>query len=351
MNLTLEKLAHLWRNRRQIINEHADLKRRADDIYRIVERWESPENREAILDIPDNYGLAEKAGIPQQGWPNVKARLKNFYAARAELTPHTRQVDGVARFLHVESGRQEDLRLCSNRRFQEDSETSSTVPIPSNPESFLASYHFPFEIIRFLFSCQSPDQEPDFDLLRCSDPQLKGRDRFIIKFIWMIARRREVIPILSLRSFQNLAPVFRQLNGDVSWGGRSEDKWKLSFEDFTTAWHEISASLCQKITGGEPYTGLPPNEQLTLATFLFVVSLSDTAAKIRNALAMMQTGNKAMILLGPPGTGKTFSAKATAKQLFESRTPASPDGKVPAIELEEYRFRRQFTDPEDTAAN
>lgn len=337
VSLSFEKLRRLWKIRPSVVDHDSPIKRRAEQIYHILERWER--DKDSLLAIED-HGSPDDENIPTDSWNTVKERLRKFYDRHPDLKGHVGQVDEVADLLHLQD-RDGRFRVSSNAA--SDYERRNTEPTTfSAPETHFGSHNFPFEIIKFFFSC---NERSPFATLR----YFRER-RFIPKFIWMVATRENVIPIFSLRSFRELSPLFRTLEVDVDWGDRV-DRWELPLSDFVSVWPQVSNQLCRHITDRE-YSALNNKEKRELALLLFIASVSETTTK--NAFDMIQTGNRAMILYGPPGTGKTYIAQRLATQLLiqqeskeNARGPAG-SGSPEATLFEKSNFTKVFGDTDST---
>jgi Cdc6-like AAA superfamily ATPase len=330
MSINCEKLRQLWKNREQVLARETEIQKRAELIFGILDRWAL--DRDSVLAIGD-YGKPSDKEIPTDSWNGVKSRLNDFYASQPELKSFVRQVEDVSEFLHLQN-RDQRFRLSSDAGRDSQYETTALHPNRRNPEAHFASYNFPFEIIKFLFSCKT--QASLFTL------NLPFEGRYIPKYIWMVANSDKVLPILSLQSFRELSSLFRELMRSVDWGDGG-GRWALPLGEFIAAWPEVSNRLCRSITD-QNYSNLPEKEKRALAALLFVASVCQTTTK--NAFDMIRTGNQAMILYGPPGTGKTYYAKEVVKELLKQ--PQQGDGTealetpAPANDEEACRFTKTF---------
>ena len=70
--MNIEKLKHLWKNRKATINADSMAAIRVDKLYEMVENWEG--NREAITKLRVTSSPYEK-DIPKNFWPEVKRRM------------------------------------------------------------------------------------------------------------------------------------------------------------------------------------------------------------------------------------------------------------------------------------
>ena len=314
----IEKLKHLWRSGSSAANADSQCVRRAKNIYEIVEGWE---RCAAAIATIGSHPSPEEKGIPTNSWPKVKEELLKLYDSNEDLTPFRTQVDEIETLLLIANPRDARFRIASNAAPESAYETLSTVRIRTNPESYCASYNYPFEIIRFFLACKQ-------NLEEIEPLQYSAHSKFAPKFLWMLANRETAVPILSLASFFALAPLFGQIDKTGDWGDRG-NQWDLSLPDFASRWPGVSAKLAQQITG-QQYAALTADQKMDFAKLLFIASVTDTTTK--NALDMVKTGNQAIILYGPPGTGKTHQAQEVVKQLME-----------PGVsELEDCKFSNLF---------
>lgn len=289
MSLSLPKLQYLWKTPPA---SSAKVSQRLSQIEEIVGRWDQPKTTQPDFTASQT---AEEEGIPQSSWPTVKANLQQYYQRHEALKPYALQIEDVAQLIHVQ-GRDPHFRVSSNAAGESEYESETTSVLPSNPESFFVSYNFPFEIVRFYHSCKD---QPSMEALAFYKPQ-----RFLVKYLWMLANRDKYVPLFSLHSFWQVAPLLDPQLGDLE---------HLSLSEFIQVWPQASDTLCQQISG-KTYSQLSATEKVTLRNLLFTASLQ--AISTRNALDLLQKGNQALILYGPPGTGKTFSAKKIAQEML-----------------------------------
>lgn len=301
MSLSLLKLQRLWKHQPKI-PEH--IEKRFSRIIEIAERWDQCSSEIQKLRAAQS---ASELGFPDdQSWGAVKARQRVYFDQVDELKPHIILIEEVSDLLRLQSPRDAMFRVSSNAYDDSPHERINTSPTPRNPESHLASYNHPFEVIQFYLEC-AHNLQP-----RPRDEKLP-LSRFPYKFIWMIANRERCLPIFSLRSFQGIHRFIHELDPDKAWNEVCSDWWVLSLDRFIEVWPDTSDTLCQAVTG-QDYSTLSPEQKRKLQTLIFMSSLESTTTK--NAFDMVQTGNKALIFYGPPGTGKTYQAKKVAQQIL-----------------------------------
>ena len=314
MKPSLEKLQRLWNNRASLLRENSPAQQRANRLYALLEQWQ--QQHDQICTLPD-FPTPKAGDIPTDKWAVVKANFHRFYRDNPPLDDMEPQIEEIAEFLHLQQ-RDGAFRLSSQANSDSAHEVVNTEPTTFKaPETWFGSYNYPFEIIQYLLGCGKLALET----FRGYPPS-----RFIFKFLWMLARRAEVLPILSLRSFRSLAPLFKKYSSS-DWGAH-QGHWNLSLAEFQQQWPAVSNGLCQDITG-DPYHLLTAEKQRELTTILFIASVADTTTK--NGLEMLRTGNQAMIFYGPPGTGKTHHAQEVARELLElGRLPGKEEEETPS---------------------
>ncbi|MFZ4564376.1 MAG: McrB family protein [Bacteroidales bacterium] len=332
--MTIEKLRHHWKNRVEVIKDSANAKylKRTGDIFNAVEYLKQCNVEEAhniFKDVNNEAPHGDQSG----GWRKSHTVMTSqFPDVGGKKSPYSVYFENVVTLLNLDFNlvnfRNEDFRVSSNA--SNDYETSSTEPGRNNPESWFASYNWFYKIADFIKKCENA--QPD-NILTYVGEEVK-QNRFITKYLWMLANKDKYISILSLRSFYKLAPVLQGICKDsknevikdfANWGGNGN--WELDYKTFTEKWSIVSGLLSQKITNATDQINMEE-----LSRLLFIASLTDTPVKI--AADLLKTGNKAIILYGSPGTGKTYQAKEIIKQ-FRGQQDVSSDNSTDALDKQE----------------
>lgn len=306
MIISLEKLKKLWSGKGEF-----ELSR-VKDVLEILEKWDGHKNE--ILSMRQSFqGLPSdnKIGNYDGNWVSTKQRFEEF--EKNTIKPIYCTICDVDKLFHIgRSEKKSEFRIASNaapESFYERVNTNITI---QNQESWFGTHNWPFEIARYYFDSEIPkiptpirySEQPDKDI----PPQ-----KFVLKFLWMLANRNKYIPIFSIESFCKLLPVFSEVsNPKIDWGLKGEI-WNLNITTFQNTWIKFSDELSKNITG-KSYSRLNDVEKGKLMNMLFIASTKETTTK--NARDMLQTGNQAMIFYGPPGTGKTYQAKEVARELI-----------------------------------
>jgi 5-methylcytosine-specific restriction endonuclease McrBC GTP-binding regulatory subunit McrB len=92
----------------------------------------------------------------------------------------------------------------------------------------------------------------------------------------------------------------------------------LDFDEFVEAWPKVSDELFKTVTKetfAEDSDAVKKEKLSKFSRFLFVASLRETTT--RNALELVKTGNRAIIIYGPPGTSKTYESERVAVALIK----------------------------------
>jgi MoxR-like ATPase len=279
----LKKLYSLWPHREAIFKANVDAVARVEQVFEIASRWDGrvPE----LSDLPKPVD----AGIPVDNWTTVKQSIRNIY--QTHQFPNPDDIDEVDALLCISRPITNDrFRLSSNAPSKSNHETDNFYAGRTNTESYVGSYNYPFQIIRRYHAPSEPLEH-------------LPAGKFIAKFLWLLRNRDEYLPILSFASYLKLTA---DLKAEFPWIDRS-----VPIEEFREKWPAASSRIALAVTGKE-YSQLDPKERLDLTQLVFVTTINFTS--VRNALEMLDTGNRAMIFYGPPGTGKTWHARKIAAE-------------------------------------
>ena len=214
----------------------------------------------------------------------------------------------------IKGNRDPRFRVSSNAGGFSSFETFNTTCVQMNPDPWVYSYNYPWHIIAWMKDVRDRLMPKGLSYGKTDDRGETALEyRFVYKYLWMLACQ-DVIPILSLRSFVNLLPFFRDIWPDVA-GDSDEDfdkafgidenseRWKMSKVDFDREWRKLSNGILSVFGIDRTTLG---ETRLKLAAFLFAVSLTESSQQDLETL--LEKGNKAVVLYGPPGTGKTRAA-------------------------------------------
>lgn len=315
----LKKLHALWPLREAVFKNHPDVVSRVDQIFEIASRWDERFPEKSDLPKP------EDEGIPVDNWTSVKKLMREAYDRYQLSDPN--DIDDVDILLCISRPVADDrFRLSSNAESKSDYESGTFIAYRRNPEARVGSYNYPFQIIRRY-------HDPSEPLERLPDT------KFIAKFLWLLKERDKHLPILSFASYLKLAT---DLKPEFPWVDRS-----VPVREFRDKWPAVSSHIALTITGKE-YSQLDSKERLDLIQFVFMTTINFTS--VRNALDMLDTGNRAMIFHGPPGTGKTWHArKIAAEKLglegeeFKEASFSQSQGSHPSGCWEVIQFHPNYT--------
>lgn len=160
------------------------------------------------------------------------------------------------------------------------------------------------------------------DINKDKDKDGKCRDTGILHLIGLAAYRGLVNSDID---FQNKKVYYNDQNFDQK------------FQDFKKEWPEFSQAICNIITPED--TILDPNKYIPNYNFkydyinelslLLSIVLSKPQEMV-DTTELIESGNKALILWGPPGTGKTYTAKQIIRELLKLNDTDN---------LEDYKFK------------
>jgi Cdc6-like AAA superfamily ATPase len=229
------------------------------------------------------------------------------------------QIDAISTILNVPK-REKEFRLFSNTGENSNYETSTTTVGINTPDMYFISNNYFYNISKFISLSNNTEElmigtdnegkvplvlgwndSPNEDDIEKQKVILSKR--FVTKYLWMLGNKERVITIFSIQSFYNLqkSGLFKEY--DFELNSDSE------FDNFVSNWNSFSESLFNDLD-------INTNEdKLKFSQWLFKVSMTTT--DIKNISDLLQSGNKAVILWGPPGTGKTYESMEIVKELLE----------------------------------
>ena len=158
--------------------------------------------------------------------------------------------------------------------------------------------------------------------------------KFITKFLWMWANKDEVIHPIGLMAFRNFlnTEYGKEVLKAIDENHTPKNITNKKFDEFKTAWIKISDKILDdldisKNTDVEEKTKAIEN----ISKLISQVCIEET--DIKNISDLLTTGNQAVILWGPPGTGKTYESETVVKELLQVADKEDME--------EKYRFSRQ----------
>ncbi|MFP4332827.1 MAG: McrB family protein, partial [Campylobacterales bacterium] len=154
---------------------------------------------------------------------------------------------------------------------------------------------------------ENPNDENEQKLLEISSNKLETK--FITKFLWMLANRESVVHPISLMAFRNFldSDFGKEMLGQDC---TPESVTNMKLDDFKEAWKNISDKILESLA-----VEVNPENIKNISKLISQICIEET--DIKNISDLLTTGNRAVILWGPPGTGKTYESEAVVKELLE----------------------------------
>lgn len=335
MNLTKPKIENYYRQKKSIYLNKSDLSNRFDDISRIVDDF-------IELDLsPYTNRISKFTSFDEdilEG--NSKACYNNMIKKEPESKKHIE--DSWKLIAGYDKNNPKDkYRIISNNFTKPDYNgnlhTTGDMSIRINGN--FASNNYFFQIATFLQNAQNETTFNDLvnnskmvltwfgvkdlggknvtkqDAFNTSKELLKKR--FPTKFLWMWANKDKVIHPISLMAFRNFLNTTygKEILQATEKSYTPESITNMDFDKFKVAWKNISDNILEdfKIDNKTPAIS-------GLSKFISIISIEET--DIKNISDLLTTGNKAVILWGPPGTGKTFESMAVVEELLRIDRPS-----------------------------
>jgi hypothetical protein len=229
----------------------------------------------------------------------------------------------------------QEYRIKSNTRTSPNDNGSLITGINQFPSAHLADNNVFFRIIQTFQNMVTDQFDPkeSFVVLQWKDKNERNKETrslfcsilnylFLYKMLYSWAHCESMIPLFSLMEYQKLCQQSNQ--GKLKY---NDDNINQSYNDFKTNWavysHEIANNLDDENKNDKIFWN-------NLGKLLAVITLQEQ--DIQNIYDLIITGNKAIILWGPPGTGKTYQAKELVRIMLE--LPMNKDEQL----LDNYRY-------------
>ncbi len=363
MNLTKEKLLCLWNNREKIFKDkkNIELIQRFDAVKALFEEVEKNititknDGKYSINDTEikykdntspsQNYFGCEEDGISAEGAFNgVQNMMDKFPKDYQDIIKKVACVLGGFDF-NNNKYMNPAYRIISNRiKDNNDNGSIKSSGQFKHPSSNFADNNFFYVIIHTIkkikensFKCEESDvvlrwpgnvgenntyyKGLSLDEIKTSQREAL-RNRFPYKFFHMWTHRDSCIHLLSLMPYQKLAKC-----GDDC---KHEDpNIDMNFETFADTMQERGwQKYSEKIAGYIPEEKKGDKFWEEMSKLLSIVAINEDQS-IRNTEELLRTGNQAIILWGPPGTSKTYTAEMLVKSMLETE------------KLEDVKFPKQ----------
>ncbi len=183
------------------------------------------------------------------------------------------------------------LQSCKNNEAFEDCINKSKIVLTWRTDTYL-------------------EEEPD-NYFIASTERLKTR--FPAKFLWMWAKKDTVIHPISLMAFRNFlnTEYGKNILKVVNESYAPKEITNMQFDEFKMVWGKISDKILEDLVIDKT-----DNEAISkISKLISQISIEET--DIKNISDLLQTGNKAVILWGPPGTGKTYESMKVVEELLD----------------------------------
>lgn len=380
MNLTKEKLVALWNKREEIFGkpENNDLVERFDKLNElfnefqaikvevdeaqkniVVQKTGDESNKLEIQDIDCSY-----FGITKDWRDFCRDRTKGQEPVYLMTTQLSNNDDGWKRLIqdvgcllsgynfssdiHDGYKMKEEYRILSNKKIAYDDNGSLlTGGQYQAASSQLSGNNYFFWVLKTIEDIKTGAFNPQNSHLVLSYPKsgvLANEQnqknmlekRFPYKFFYMWTHRNEVIYPFSLKAYKNFIT-----QNDVSLRYGDDQAMNQKYDEFATKWKAYSDGIVKIITDSDSSTSLEPSTTIAELSKLISIIMVQEEMDIKNIRDLVETGNKAIILWGPPGTGKTYQATALVKEMLS--IPEKETEEENELELRKYGFPRKET--------
>ena len=369
MNLTKEKLLCLWNNREQIFKDkkNAEIIERFNAVRDLFEEVEKKEvtydetsravkiGEDVLKKVDRDSPSLEYFGSALDGWlvGSDKGGGRRNITNQMDLFPDYKDLvrelccvlTGMDFKSNVYDCRQYDkyLLLSNTSKKEHDNGALNTDKNSGWNAAHFGTNNYFFNVISTINQIKNDSFNPDESRMVLIWPGQTEKDwdkddakrenaekaqrkalkrRFPYKFFYMWTHRDSCIHLLSLMPYQKLAKC-----GDDC---KHEDpNIDMDFEIFADAMQERGwQKYSEKIAGYIPEEKKGDNFWEKMSKLLSIVAINEDQS-IRNTEELLSTGNQAIILWGPPGTSKTYTAEMLVKSMLETES------------LEDVKFPKQ----------
>ena len=333
MTLTKDKLKSLYKNKYFIRNSEINM--RFSILIELFDEIKNLKKEDLIKNIEPKpsenpFGPAKDYLTRDKAFEGVKAIADKFYEIDDVYHKIIISIGSILGGFDFKNHQMKDeYRIISNSsKSSDDFKASLTSQGQSrHPSSHFADNNYFFNIVEFvnhldwseakmvlrypneLLKVENDDE--DFSMEYQKQKAIL-ESRFPPKFLWMWANKSNVIYPISLMAFRNFLntefgkDIINELNQDYT----PEIITNMKFDEFKTIWTNISNKILVNLEVEKNHENLE-----NLSKLISKICIEET--DIKNISDLLTTGNKAVILWGPPGTGKTYESEQVVKELLE----------------------------------
>lgn len=328
MNLTKDKLKSLWE--KKYFNNQSEITKRFDEIEELFNNDDFKNLDKDNFDANKTPFGPEKDGLTKpEAFEGIRAIADNFFKDDEAKYNFVIKIGSILGGFDFKNKKMKnEYRIISNSITKKDDYYGSLTSQGQSrhPSSHFADNNYFFNVIDFINNLNWNEativlrypgeyfkvENDDEDFLKEFKKQKEVLEyRFPPKFLWMWAKKDEVIHPISLMAFRNFldSEFGKNILKNIDKNYTPELVTNMKFDDFTNVWINISNKILENLEVEKNSENIK-----NISKLISQVCIEET--DIKNISDLLTSGNKAVILWGPPGTGKTFESEVVVKELL-----------------------------------
>jgi MoxR-like ATPase len=339
MTLTKEKLKSLWE--KQYFNNQSEITKRFDEIEELFDNDDFKNLDKDNFDANKTPFGPEKDKLTRgEAFEGIRAIADNFFKEDETKYDFVIKIGSILGGFDFKTNKMiNEYRIISNSITKKDDYYGSLTSQGQSrhPSSHFADNNYFFNVIDFINNLEWNEAtivlrypgeyfKVENDDENFSEEFKKQKEileyKFPPKFLWMWSKKDEVIHPISLMAFRNFldSEFGKDILKNLDKNYIPELVTNMKFDDFKEIWKKVSNKILENLEVEKNIENIK-----NISKLISQVCIEET--DIKNISDLLTSGNKAVILWGPPGTGKTYESEVVVKELLGVEEDKDFEGK------------------------